>query len=66
MTFSNSTHMPASYPISYKQDGLKATIFNDKNQKVYYIKIKSNNVLKLISMYDGTPDSQYIRVIQKE
>lgn len=64
MTFSNSTRMPASYPISYKQDGLKATIFNDKNQKVFNIKIKSNNVFKLISMDDDTPDSQYIRVMQ--
>lgn len=65
MTFRNSTRMPATYPITYKQDGLIATIYNSESEKIFKVKIKSNNVFTLKSVDDTVPVSQYIRVTSK-
>lgn len=65
MTFRTYNGMPATYPITYKQDGLIATIYNSESKKIFFIKIKSNNVLALRSIDDTVPVSQYIRVKSK-
>lgn len=65
MTFRTYNGMPATYPITYKQDGLNATIYREKSEKIFFIKIKSNNVFTLTSIDDKVPASQYIRIASK-
>lgn len=64
MTFRTYNGMPATYPITYKQDGLIVTIYN-YSKKIFFIKIKSNNVFTLRSIDDKVPASQYIRIASK-
>lgn len=62
MTFRNSTRMPDSQPITYKQDGFDVTIYNKKSQKIFKVKIKSDNVLTLTIIENESHISQFTKV----
>lgn len=58
ITYWNTTRTPASYPLTYKQDGLKVTLYHSGIGPIYEIKIKSDNVLELVSL--DYPNAVYL------